>query len=113
DYRQGTSASFYVEESDLGEVEGYGIADILTMQHWDHIDLLKVDIEGAEKFLFEDEKIASQILSLTKVIAIEIHDEKANRQKIYQSLKSNGFSFHTEGDTTFGENMLLKNIIEQ
>lgn len=104
DYRQGTSASFYVVESDKGTVEGYGINDIFSIQNWNHIDLLKMDIEGAEKYLFEDEKISSAILSKTRVVAIEIHDEKADRQKIYRALSSNGFKFYTRGETTFGIN---------
>ena len=104
DYRQGTSASFYVVESDKGTVEGYGINDIFSIQNWDHIDLLKMDIEGAEKYLFEDAQISSAILSKTRVVAIEIHDEKADRQKIYSALLSNGFKFYTRGETTFGIN---------
>jgi FkbM family methyltransferase len=104
DYREGTSASFYVIESDKGDIEGYGIKDILSIQNWDHIDLLKMDIEGAEKYLFEDEHIAAAILSITRVIAIEIHDEKADRQKIYKALSTNGFKFFTKGETTFGVN---------
>lgn len=104
DYRQGTSASFYVVESDKGAIEGYGINDILALKNWDHIDLLKMDIEGAEKHLFEDEMIAAAILKITWVIAIEIHDEKADRQKIYHSLSVNGFTYYTKGETTFGVN---------
>ncbi|MEK6780193.1 MAG: FkbM family methyltransferase [Bacteroidota bacterium] len=104
DYREGTSASFYVVESEAGNVEGYGIKDVLSIKNWNHIDLLKMDIEGAEKYLFEDEKIAASILRITRVIAIEIHDEKADRQKIYTALSSNGFTFFTKGDTTFGTN---------
>jgi len=104
DYREGTSASFYVVESDQGDVEGYGISDILLIQNWSHIDLLKMDIEGAEKYLFEDEHIAATILSITRVIAIEIHDEKADRKKIYSALSNNGFKYVTKGETTFGLN---------
>lgn len=104
DYREGTSASFYVIESDKGDIDGYGINDILSIQNWNHIDLLKVDIEGAEKYLFEDEHSAATILSITRVIAIEIHDEKADRQNIYKALSTNGFKFFTKGETTFGLN---------
>ena len=104
DYREGTSASFYVIESDKGDIEGYGIKDILSIQNWKYIDLLKMDIEGAEKYLFEDENIAATILSITRVIAIEIHDEKADRQKICKALSTNGFKFFTKGETTFGLN---------
>lgn len=104
DYREGTSASFYVIESDKGDIDGYGINDILSIQNWNHIDLLKVDIEGAEKYLFEDEHSAATILSITRVIAIEIHDEKADRQNIYRVLSTNGFKFFTKGETTFGLN---------
>ena len=104
DYREGTSASFYVVESDKGDIEGYGISDILLTQNWNHIDLLKMDIEGAEKYLFEDQQIAASILKITRIIAIEIHDEKVDRQKIYTALTSSGFKFFTKGDTTFGTN---------
>ncbi|MEQ8426160.1 MAG: FkbM family methyltransferase [Cyclobacteriaceae bacterium] len=108
DYRQGTNASFYVVESSEGDVEGYKLEDLLSDQNWKYIDLLKMDIEGGEKYLLEDEEVAAGILSKSRLIAIEIHDEKANRNKILEVLKLNGFECVTVGETTFGENKLFK-----
>ena len=108
DYREGSSASLYVVESEKGSIEGFGIADILALQNWRHIDLLKIDVEGTEKYLLEQETTANAILQKTRLIAIEIHDEKADRAKIYKILALNNFTFSTKGETTIGKNMNFK-----
>ncbi len=69
--------------------------------------LFKIDIEGGEKYLFEDEKQVRDFLSKTRFIAIEIHDEYDIRDKINGCLKDSGFEYFTTGDLTIGRN---KNI---
>jgi FkbM family methyltransferase len=65
------------------------------------IDILKIDIEGSERFLFKDEKTAHQTLENVRFLALEIHNEFNICGKIENFLKQNGFTFFTKGDTCF------------
>ena len=67
--------SFQIREVDTNE--NYDIAsvtldEIMSNKNWETIDLLKIDIEGAEKQLFENDY--QNWLPKTKVIMIETHD---------------------------------------
>jgi FkbM family methyltransferase len=57
---------------DLDVVEALTLTDIMNEFNLDYIDLLKLDIESAEKQLFSDNYM--QWLTKTKVIIIELHD---------------------------------------
>ena len=46
--------------------------EILTKNNWETIDILKIDIEGAEKQLFESNY--ENWLPKTKIIMVETHD---------------------------------------
>ncbi len=72
------------------------------------IDLLKIDIEGAETFLLENETDLS-FLERTKVIAIEIHDEYDCRAGIYALLRHHGFMLMDIAETTIAINKLHLN----
>lgn len=64
------------------------------------IDILKIDIEGAEEQLFEDDKF----LAITKLIAIEIHDDYSAglRDRIMEKLHKYNFECFRNGEVTFG-----------
>lgn len=67
--------SFVVKEVDASEpydIESVTLNEILEKNNWETIDLLKIDIEGAEKDLFE--KNYENWLPKTKIIMIETHD---------------------------------------
>lgn len=69
------SNSFQIKE--VSETEPYDIASItldtlMAERGWETIDVLKIDIEGAEKELFESHY--ENWLPKTKVIMIETHD---------------------------------------
>ena len=49
------------------------IPTILEANNWDFVDLLKIDIEGAEKQIFEGQN-CDNWLSRVKILAIELHD---------------------------------------
>ena len=63
-----------IEDRSLGNasVKALGIKDIMLQFGFDHIDLLKIDIEGAEKELFSSNY--EDWLPKTKLLAIEVHD---------------------------------------
>lgn len=68
------------------------------------IDILKIDIEGAEKALFKNELYAASFLLHVKCIAIEIHDEGTLRENIYKTLSCNNFFYFNSGELTIGVN---------
>lgn len=79
------------------------IDEIIKNNNIDRIDFLKMDIEGSERFLIEQDVDVS-FLDKCKCVAIEIHDEYPCRAGIYQLLKAKGYCIVTHGETTFGFN---------
>lgn len=67
--------AFRVEEGSAGdpaEVRAITMTDVIARTGSDHVDLLKLDIEGAERELFESE--CDSWLDRVKAIIIELHD---------------------------------------
>ncbi len=95
------------KDSDNDKIKGYSLDSILSKQKIQKVDFLKIDIEGGEKNLFDDWGTNINVFKLIKFIAIEIHDEIADRKLINSMLKNNGFEIIEIGETTFGENMNL------
>ena len=109
-FRDGQPWSFSLERStgaEVNSIRGITLETLLGQFSLDHIDVLKMDIEGAERFVFEDEGRISAILSRVKVIAIEIHDEFNCREKIVDILKRNSFVLFQHGELTIGHNSSL------
>ena len=106
DFRDNREASFTVKEATKPtSIKGYGFEEILSSKGWEEIDLAKIDIEGSEGFLFDTNVNADAILSKTKFLAIEIHDEFNIRPVIYEHLKRNGFSYFEFDDLTLAINL--------
>lgn len=61
-----------VLENDNYDIESITLDDILRNQNWETIDILKIDIEGSEKQLFDSNY--ENWLPKTKIIMIETHD---------------------------------------
>ena len=105
DFRDGKDWSFYVVESNVEtNLKGYSFDSILKQFDRSVIDLLKIDIEGAEKELFSHPAIMDVVLQKTKFLAIEIHDETGIRPTIYEALKRNGFEWFNQGELTIATN---------
>ncbi len=99
--------AFTVQEVDQekdSNVEAIGIADIMESYNWPHIDLLKVDIEGSEKEVFETN--ANTWLPKTKILFVELHDrmKQGCSQAVFKAI--NQFNFSCE---IVGENLLFIN----
>jgi len=111
DFRDNREAAFTVKETDnAGGIPGFSFDEVLQNENWRHVDLLKIDIEGGERFLFDSSQKADAILQKTTFLAIEIHDEFHIRNTIYDHLKRNGFDYFEFDDLTLAIN---KNKIER
>lgn len=88
-------------ENEAKNLKSVTITDLLEGHSIEIIDLLKMDIEGAEKFLIEKDTDVS-FLDITRCIAIEVHDEIVERKNIYELLKRKGFILFEQNETTFG-----------
>ncbi|MDP1843158.1 MAG: FkbM family methyltransferase [Sediminibacterium sp.] len=92
----GASSSFMVAETTADNQEAIpaiSIETIMRNEQWDHIDLLKIDIEGSEKELFEANY--QFWLPKTKVIYIEMHDwmKKGCSKPVFRAINEYNFSF--------------------
>ncbi|MCC9061724.1 FkbM family methyltransferase [Flavobacterium piscisymbiosum] len=102
-FRDGKDWSIATTQSENGEVEGITINEIIKEYNLQEITLLKIDIEGAERFIFK-ESANLIFLEKTKIIVIEIHDEFNIREDIYKILKNNNFLLIESGEVTIAIN---------
>jgi FkbM family methyltransferase len=110
-FRDGREWSLRLIETNENDPDGFdciSIENIFNDEKIEIIDILKIDIEGAEKEVFKAFEKDNSILSKIKFIAIEIHDEVADRVKINTQLLNAGFEIETVGETTIGVN---KNLV--
>jgi FkbM family methyltransferase len=85
------------EDSDL--VEGVTIPKLMSRYSFPRIDLLKVDIEGAELELFSEQP---QWLERVKVIAIELHDRfRPGCAETFEAATRDFSRRWTRGENTF------------
>jgi FkbM family methyltransferase len=95
-------------ENSVDEISAIGIAELIRDNEIEVIDLLKVDVEGAEGELFEKD-VAETFLPKTRVIALEIHDALVSRRQIEMMLISHGFILFQDGELTVGINVRFFN----
>ncbi len=110
-FRDGREWSLRLVETNENDPDGFdciSIENIFNDENIEIIDILKIDIEGGEKEVFKAFEKDNSILSKIKFIAIEIHDEVADRVKINTQLLNAGFEIETVGETTIGVN---KNLV--
>jgi len=74
-------------------IPAYSIESIVKEMNWATIDLLKLDIEGSEKEVFE--KKYETWLPQTKMIIIEVHDHmrKGAAKSVFAAMNKYNFSF--------------------
>ncbi|SHJ00438.1 FkbM family methyltransferase [Flavobacterium terrae] len=102
-FRDGKDWSIATSENIDGEIKGITINQIIKEHELEHISCLKIDIEGAERFIFTYDNDLS-FLNITYLIAIEIHDEYDCRKTIYEILKEYNFVLFETGELTIGIN---------
>ena len=72
------------------------------------IDILKMDIEGAESVLFSDNDFLDQLANHVRLLCVEIHEELQDKPRILRILTELNFSFEIISETVFAIN---KNLI--
>jgi len=88
------------EVSDLiiDKVPTCTIQDLHKKLNTSVIDLFKIDIEGAEKVLIEDESTLNDMLSGTKVLALEVHEEFISEKYVSEVLKARNYQVVKSGE---------------
>lgn len=91
-------------QSGKNMVESITMDTLMTSWQIPYIDLLKIDIEGAEKELFESD---TSFLSKINVMVIELHDwmKEGCAQTFFQALTSYNYSY-----AGIHENVLITNL---
>ena len=84
-----------------GNVPVFSVEDIKKQNGWDSIDLLKMDIEGAEDTIFSQKEHLS-FLNSAKVVTIEIHDMYNVGHRVAEALLSYGFRIYFSGELMIG-----------
>lgn len=108
DAYEGKEWSYYVTASGKPtNLKGISLSTLLNKTDFPFIDILKMDIEGGEKEIFSKEEITSSILQKTRFIAIEIHDQLADRQHILSILEKNNFTWFDHEELTIAHNQSL------
>ena len=103
DFRDGKDWSIATKPDVMGEVLGISLDEIIKEHNLKYITVLKIDIEGAERFIFDPQNDLS-FLDITKILCLEIHDEYGIRDSIYNLLKKNNFILFESGELTIGIN---------
>lgn len=83
-------------------IQGFTISEIIDQSYHQFIDLLKIDVGGAERFIFNKEISDLNFLKITRCIAIAIHDEFDIREEINQILNDYNFALFKVGELTIG-----------
>lgn len=102
-FRDGMDWSISTVKAVDGKIKGITINEIIENNQIEHVSILKIDIEGAERYIFQKGNNL-EFLKLTKVIAIEIHDEFKIREEINSILIENSFIILESGELTLGIN---------
>jgi FkbM family methyltransferase len=103
DFRDGKDWAITTTKVEEGEIKGITLIEIIEEHKLEFITLLKIDIEGAERFIF-NHNVDLSFLKITKIIAIEIHDEFNVRELVYSILKDYNFYLFECGELTIGFN---------
>jgi FkbM family methyltransferase len=101
DFKDQLDWSFRVEETkDLNDIKAFSINHLIKECNIEYLDILKIDIEGSEKEIFNTKTSDLSFLRITKCIVMEIHDQFNCRIDIYNVLDDYGFTYFNEGELT-------------
>lgn len=104
-------AGFMIESGEgANTVKAYTIMEIMDLMNVSTIDILKIDIEGAEKEIFETG--ADAWIPNTKVLIVETHDryKKGTSKAIFNTIGRYDFSLELSGENLILHNNLLTEL---
>lgn len=85
---EGTGSEVAESNNSNYDIDGISLPDLIKAYHIDSIEILKIDIEGAEEAIFA--KDITSWIKIVKIILIEIHSE-SGKELIIKKLKQNNF----------------------
>ncbi|UOQ98305.1 FkbM family methyltransferase [Hymenobacter sp. 5317J-9] len=105
-FRDGQDWSIALTEEPTGNLAEYvdavSINEIAAQHGVTSIDLLKIDIEGGERYIFNEAREGLAFLAITRVVAIEVHEEFGVEERIRAILQEAGFSISQSGEYLVG-----------
>jgi FkbM family methyltransferase len=103
DFRDQLDWSMRITENKNGNIEAITLSDIIYLLKYkfnkNHIDFLKIDIEGAEKELFISGAIQDHLKDI-RMLVMEIHEEFIKKDYINQIMCDNNFFTCENGETS-------------
>jgi FkbM family methyltransferase len=102
--------AYYLSEIDsddkINSIDCITINDIMELMNWIAVDLIKMDIEGAEKDVILNTQIKSWS-QITKILALEIHDFKVRNthEEIINKLSTEFQNKSNSGEYTLFYNL--------
>jgi FkbM family methyltransferase len=94
-------------EGEVAQVEGYDVATLIGLAGASEIDLLKIDIEGSERALFERD--TEKWLPNIRNICVELHDEDS-KAVFVRALSRYSYECLLSGELTVCQNLRVSSI---
>lgn len=96
------------EKEDKNSIKAISIDSIMKKYDLDHIDILKIDIEGSEKELFE--KNYEKWIDNTNCIIVELHDrfKKGCSDSFYNAISNKNFFIDTKDNVFLLRDSIIK-----
>lgn len=94
-FRDGEAWSFALTESEGQTDDGIPVTSLGTLLKstgWERVDLLKIDIEGAEAALLRDRSFLETVRDKVSLLCIEVHPEAISIQETQEALASVGLN---------------------
>jgi FkbM family methyltransferase len=95
------------EKGEVAEVKGYDVDTLIDLTGATKIDLLKIDIEGSERELFE--RNADKWLPRIRNLCVELHDDDC-ASAFFQALSRYSFDYSRSGELTVCLNLQVSSI---
>ncbi len=109
-YRDGQEWANQVRECCSGETPEVEATDLLSLMDkagFDEVDLLKIDIEGAERVVFTG--VCGKWLDRVRNIAIELHDNEC-KSAFFSALAGYRYDLYRSGELTVCLNLARKTV---
>jgi FkbM family methyltransferase len=107
DGREWAFATRPKQDLDKETVKGITFANLLQKYNLERVNILKIDIEGAEKWILNDAETMKLIAQKVDFLLIEFHEDVITKDEASTILKNYNFHVHNESTLLFA-NILFK-----